>query len=229
MSALSKFETPEPAEDQLIARIADILRRKMERDYPPGATRRDAHPKHVALVRAVFTVEPDLPPELRVGLFASACSYDAWVRLSNANGEPQSDAIADVRGCAIKVLGVEGAPIAESDEPATQDFLMVNMPAMPLGTVKLFHDAIYYSIESTMLLFVAKMLLTGRGATLKMLQRVKVHPTSPVDIRYWSTTPYLFGPERAAKYSVVPIAAAQHPACDADRHLPQRQLAATPR
>jgi hypothetical protein len=106
---------------------------------------------------------------------------------------------------------------------------MVNMPARPLGTVKLFHDAIYYSIESTMLLFVAKMLLTGRGATLKMLQRVKVHPTSPVDIRYWSTTPYLFGPERAAKYSVVPIAAAQHPACDADRHLPQRQLAATPR
>jgi hypothetical protein len=204
MSALSKFETPEPAEDQLIARIADILQRKMERDYPPGATRRDAHAKHVALVRAVFTVEPDLPPELRVGLFGSARSYDAWVRLSNANGEPQSDAIADVRGCAIKVLGVAGARIAESDAPAVQDFLMVSMPTMPLGTVKLFHDAIHYSIESTMLLFVAKMLLTGRTATLKAMRRVKLHPTSPVDIRYWSTTPYLFGPQQAAKYSVVP-------------------------
>ena len=204
MSTLTPFETREANEDALAQRIADILRRKMERDYPAGATKRDAHPKQVGVLRATFSVEPNLPQNLRVGVFAEARSYDAWVRLSNANGTPQSDAVKDVRGCAIKLLNVAGERIPESDEPTTQDFLMVSMPTMPLGTVKLFHDAIYYSIERTALLFVAKMLVTGQSKVLKGLERSKFNPTSPLDIRYWSTTPYRFGTDRVVKYSLVP-------------------------
>ena len=98
----------------------------------------------------------------------------------------------------------EGERIAESDEPTTQDFLMVSMPTMPLGNVSLFHDAIYYSIESIMLVFLAKMVLKGKVAMLAALAKAKARPTSPVDIRYWSTTPYLLGNGQAVKYSVVP-------------------------
>jgi hypothetical protein len=176
----------------------------MERDYPAGGTRRDAHPKHTGLLRARFTVEAELPPALRVGVFAAAASYDAWVRLSNASGTPQSDAIRDVRGCAIKLLKVGGTPIAENDEPGNQDFLLVSIPTMPLGTVKLFHDAIYYSIERSRLQLIVKMLLTGNGRVLKALDGARTHPTSPLDIRYWSTTPYLLGAEQVVKYSLVP-------------------------
>jgi hypothetical protein len=204
MNALTSYEAPEADEEDLTRKITDILRRKMERDHPAGATKRDAHPKHVALVSAKFIVEPELPANLAVGVFATPKTYDAWVRLSNANGEPRSDAVKDIRGCAVKLLDVEGARIPESDEATTQDFLMVSMPTMPLGNVTLFHDAIYYSIESSRLLFLAKMVLNGKFGMLATLSGAKTHPTSPVDIRYWSTTPYLLGSDQVVKYSVVP-------------------------
>jgi hypothetical protein len=207
VSLLTPFETLEPDEEKHVAHIIEIMRRKQEKDYAPGSTRRDAHSKHTGLLQACFTVEADLPLALRVGLFAEPRSFDAWVRFSNSNGTPQSDAVKDLRGCAIKVRDVPGPRIPESDEPTTQDFVLMSIPTMPLGTVKLFHDVIYLSTEWSPLLFVAKMLLTGHRHLLKELQAGHVNPTSPADIRYWSTTPYLFGTERAAKYSLVPTSA----------------------
>lgn len=201
---IPKFETREPNEDALTASLIDILRRKMARDYQAGATKRDAHPKHLGLLKATFTIEPQLPAELSVGLFSKAGTYDAWVRSSNASGTPQSDAIKDIRGFAIKLLDVPGDKIPESDEPRTQDFLMISHPLMPVGTIQLFHDLVYYSIEKTPLHFLAKMLLTRRFDVLKGLVVARLQPTSPLDIRYWSTTPYLFGADRAVKFSVIP-------------------------
>ena len=230
MSPLTPFETPEADEAKHVEHIIQVMRRKLEKDYAAGATRRDAHPKHTALLRATFSVDEALPPELRVGVFAQPRRFDAWVRFSNASGTSQSDAVADLRGCAIKLLDVPGPRIPESDEPGTQDFLMVNIPTMPLGTVALFHDAIWLGTEWSILLFAAKMLLTGRGETLKALQRAKIHPSSPADIRYWSTTPYMFGSQHAAKYSLVPTSPqkASLPATLTDRYLSdtlQQQLA----
>jgi hypothetical protein len=218
---LTPFETPEADEEKNVGHIIEVMRRKLEKDYAPGSTRRDAHPKHTGVLQASFSVEGDLPPALRVGVFAEARSYDAWVRFSNASGSPQSDAVKDLRGCAIKLREVPGQRIAESDEPTTQDFLMVNIPTMPLGTVKLFHDAIHLGTEWSLLLFAAKMLLTGNAHVLKALQAAKTNPTSPADIRYWSTTPYLYGAGQAAKYSLVPTSSfkSRLPASLSDRYL----------
>jgi hypothetical protein len=209
MSPRTPFETPEADEESNVTHIIEVMRRKQEKDYAPGSTRRDAHPKHTAVLQASFTIEADLPSGLRVGLFAQPRSFEAWVRFSNASGTPQSDAITDLRGCAIKLRDVPGERIAESDEPTTQDFLLVNMPTMPLGTVKLFHDAIYLGTEWSPLLFAAKMLLTGNARILKALQAAKTNPSSPADLRYWSTTPYLFGVGQAAKFSLVPTSTYQ--------------------
>jgi hypothetical protein len=191
-------------EERLAASIERLMREKLERDYAPGATRRDAHPKHLGLLKGVFAVEPALPPELRVGLFAEPRVYEAWVRSSSASGKPQSDAIADLRGLAIKLLDVGGQKIPESDQPQTQDFVLLSVPSMPLGTVKLFHDAIYFSTKWSLALFAAKMLLTGQARVLKELAAAKQHQASPLEIRYWSTTPYAFGSDRAVKYSLLP-------------------------
>jgi hypothetical protein len=201
----ARIEDPrEPQEDELVARIEKVMRRKLEKDYAPAETRRDAHPKHTALLEATFAVPPGLPAELRVGLFSEARSYKAWVRTSNASGRPQSDAVADYRGFAIKVLDVPGEKIAESDEPRSQDFVLLSHPRMPLGTVRLFHDAIVLSTRYSPLVFLAKMLLTGQGQVVKDLEAGKLLPSSPLEIRYWSTTPYRFGPDRAVKYSLIP-------------------------
>src|SRR4051812_30799361 len=210
MSA-TEAEQREPNEDALITRIETTMRRKLERDYAPPVTRRDAHPKHTGLLQATFTVAADLPAALRVGLFAEPRTYQAWIRTSNASAKPQSDAVKDVRGLAIKLLDVPGEKIPESDEPRSQDFVLLSTPAMPLGTVRLFHDAIYYGSEWSPLVFAAKMVLTGKGSVLKELEAIKVLPSSPLEIRYWSTVPYQLGPDQAVKYSLLPTSPATTP------------------
>ena len=197
-------ESREPHEDALVAEIAAVMRQKLESDYAPASTKRDAHPKHSGLLEGHFTVEAGLPPELQVGVFAQPRRYQAWIRTSSASGTIQSDAVPDVRGFAIKLLDVPGEKVPESDEPATQDFVLLSMSHMPLGTVRLFRDAIVLSTRWSPLLFVAKMLLTGRRRMLEALKAAKIRPTSPLDIRYWSTTPYRFGPDRVVKYSLLP-------------------------
>jgi hypothetical protein len=132
------------------------------------------------------------------------------VRTSNASGKPQPDSAADFRGFAIKVLDVGGEKIPESDEPGSQDFVLLSNPSMPLGTVKLFHDAIVLGSVSP-LLFLGKMLLTGQGEVLKGLNAGKILPSSPLEIRYWSTTPYRFGNDRAVKYSLIPTSGVSTP------------------
>ena len=193
----------EPDEERLITSIERLMRDKLEKDYPPEGTRRDAHPKHTGLLEATFAVEANLPAELRIGLFAEPRTYQAWIRTSSASARPQSDAIGDVRGFAIKLRGVDGEKIPESDEPQTQDFVLLSMPRMPLGTVKLFEDAIYYSTKRSIALFALKMLLTGQSRVIKGLKEGRQHPASPLEIRYWSTTPYRFG-DRIVKYSLLP-------------------------
>jgi len=210
----------EPDEERLTAEIERLMREKLEADYAPAETRRDAHPRHLGLLAGTFTVASDLPPELRVGLFAQPRSYEAWVRSSSASGKPQSDAVADLRGLAIKLRGVDGEKIPESDEPHTQDFVLLSVPAMPLGTVKLFRDAIYFGIKRSLKWFALKMLLTGQVRVLKGLKEARQHQSSPLEIRYWSTTPYRFG-DRVAKYSLIPTSGAPTalPAVLTDRYL----------
>lgn len=207
MTELTPFETLEAGEDDNIRRIIEVLRRQQVKAHKPGRTLRDAHTKRIALVEAEFTVEAGLPESLRVGLFAEPRRYDAWVRFSSASEKPRSDAIEDVRGAAIKLRDVPGQRIPESDEPTTQDFLMISAPTMPLGTVRMFRIAVALINQYSPILFAILLLVTGRLGVLKALKAMNIKPTSPADIRYWSTTPYLFGPDRAAKYSIVPTSA----------------------
>lgn len=199
---LTSLETREADEAAMTTEMIDILRRKMARDYDAGQTRRDAHPKTTGLLRGRFEVEADLPQHLRVGLFAKTQTYDCWIRTSNSSGKPQSDAIGDARGIAIKLMAPGGK---RKDETSLgQDFVLLSTPVMPLGTIALFRDAVYYTIESSPLLFTAKCVLGGHTRALLGLVALRIRPTSPLDIQYWSTTPYRFGKGRAVKYSLIP-------------------------
>ncbi|HAI56133.1 MAG TPA: catalase, partial [Acinetobacter nosocomialis] len=66
------------------------------------------------------------PNQLAKGIFVPDKSYQAWIRFSNAsNDASQADIEKDARGIAIKVLGVPGQKILESEKEATtQDFIM---------------------------------------------------------------------------------------------------------
>ncbi|AUX40400.1 hypothetical protein SOCE26_018010 [Sorangium cellulosum] len=157
--------------------------------------RRQSHAKAHGLVQAELTVEPGLPAELAVGLFAAPGTYKAWVRYSSSSGTPQADAKADVRGMAVNVLGVEGHKALGKHAPDEQDFLMVNGKGFLVATASdyvEFTQAIA-STGSPAQFFLgfprAARLRGARNLAAMVLQRVR----NPLAIQYWSTVPYRFG------------------------------------
>ncbi|NDI35311.1 catalase family protein [Chengkuizengella sediminis] len=199
----TKFESIPADEASVIQSMQALLQGKMEKSYEKGNTKRDAHPKHLALLKAEFEISSNLPEELKVGLFQKEKTYSAWVRISNASGTPQPDKKKDFRGFAIKLVDVDGEKYLK-EEKQTQDFVLMSHPTMPLGTAKLFHDAVYYAIKWNPLVLLLNFMLTGKGHIIKELNKGKKNHTSPLDIRYWSTTPYLFGENNVVKYSIIP-------------------------
>jgi len=209
---ITKFENVPVDEERLINDMKIILQEKMSKDYPTGLTKRDAHPKTLACLQAQFIVEPNMPSELKKGIFKFSQTYPAWIRISSASGNIQSDKAKDMRGFAIKIIGVKGERFqTQNNEKETQDFVLLSYPSMPLGTVKLFHDAVYYSIKLSPLVFLARLVVSGDFHIINELRKARQNQTSPMDIRYWSTTPYLYGTNRIVKYSLVPTSRIKSP------------------
>jgi len=207
-AGITKFENVPADEERLIKDMEIILREKMSGDYPAGLIKRDAHPNTLACLQAQFIVEPNIPAQLKRGIFEFPRTYPAWVRISSANGKIQSDKAKDLRGFAIKIMGVKGERFqTQNNEKQTQDFVLLSYPIMPLGTVKLFHDAVYYSIKYSPLVFLAHLAVSGDFHIINELRKTRQNQTSPLDIRYWSTTPYLCGTQHVVKYSLVPTSA----------------------
>lgn len=187
---------------QLIA----LLQQQMRHDYPNGHMLRDAHPKAHGCVRAEFVVEPDLPPALRVGVFAQPRRYQAWVRFSNASGKVQADGVRDLRGVAIKLLDVAGEPLLRDLQgAANQDFLLISHPVLPVGTVADFLHLAQAVVNGSPAWFFLNPFDSHLRALKELLLASRVHE-NPLDIRYWSTTPYQFG-DQVAKYSLRPLPA----------------------
>lgn len=198
--------TQEVAEPDEAANIAEIQRRSIERlqrQFPEGKrpVLRDAHPKAHGLVSAEFIVLDGLPEELRHGVFANPGTYQALIRFSAGNVEVQEDTIPQAAGMAIKLLGVEGEKLLQREQNAkTQDFVMINAPVFFVSNLKEYvgvHEALdagrlleFFQARPRLLEAIAIV----RGQTLN----------NPVQVRYWSMTPYLLG-ERAVKFSATPL------------------------
>jgi hypothetical protein len=121
-----------PDEEARFGRLAEQLRELQRRQSRRSGAGRALHRKEHVGVEASFEVLGDLPAPARQGLFARPGRYRAYVRFSNGAGARQSDRKGDVRGAAIKLLGVEGKKIIPGLEAApTQDFLLIQSPAVP--------------------------------------------------------------------------------------------------
>ncbi|MFC7298763.1 catalase family protein [Herminiimonas aquatilis] len=181
--------------------LAARLQAKIIRDNPTGIMRRDAHPKMHGLVTAEFIIEPDLPADLRIGIFAEARSYQAWIRFSNQDGTIQPDTSRDIRGMAIKLMGVAGDKLLEAERDAqTQDFIVITTNVFVTKDVAEFDGLIKAMTGSTW----AKIsyFATHLRVIWNLIKSLKKF-ANPLQTRYWSTTPYLFG-ETAVKYSAIP-------------------------
>ncbi|MGO9923784.1 MAG: catalase family protein, partial [Isosphaeraceae bacterium] len=232
-------------EDDAISQVVRASEQVLEKDEKP-VVKRDQHPKHHGCVRAEFIIEPDLPQDLRVGLFAEPKTYQSWIRLSN--GSQRDDREADAHGMAIKLVGVAGPKVLEGHEQeTTQDFVMIDNPVFFLRNAidyGVFVDAMLKakakqpSALYSSLFFLPKKLRELSTPALsffvprrlaefgKLLKFVSKRIDDPLTTRYWSTTPYLFGPGKAMKFSAKPAAEAGKPPADGSADYLREAMAA---
>jgi hypothetical protein len=188
--------------------LRDIQRRRAEKS---GKALRALHAKGNAGLEAELTVLPDLPEHARVGLFAAPASYRAYVRLSNGAGLIQDDKKPDVRGIAVKIVGVPGKKIIPGLEDAlTQDFLLIKSAATPFRDADEF-VAVVRATERPALALPRLFASLGVGRTFSLLRQLARGLGEPVaslaTTRYYSALPIKYGPY-AVHYALAPQASA---------------------
>ncbi|MGE0215999.1 catalase family protein [Mycolicibacterium sp.] len=172
------------AEDALIEKMVNDLRKNNEHQYAKSKTEpalqrhgkphaiRDAHAKSCGILRGELTVNPDLPAELRQGMFAEpGKTYPVIARISTTSGAIRSDQVRGVRGLALKVIGVTGGRVDARFPEPNQDFVFVTEPTF------LFKDAADYAAAgmrtAKLLARLPDRLIIGVNTLLRGLRRLR--------------------------------------------------------
>jgi Catalase len=199
-----------------------------------GHLRRGQHAKATGCVTAEFRIADDVPSDLRHGIFRQpGRSFSAIVRFSNSQGTFEKDGTGTARGLAIKLLDVVGTRAVAGDGDSTQDFLMVDHPVFPFPDPKAYVE----TISRKDIPLIGSILATVHLALLepnelKIVKDIRAkHVASPLEIKYWSGTPFWLGPAtgeggHAVKYSAVSrqanrTAPPDHPEALPDDYLTQ--------
>jgi catalase len=126
-------ETIPADEDERFRGYADeIAAIQKARAAATGRAERVAHRKqHLGAVGELSVTAAEAA---RVGVFAEAGKrWPVYVRFSNGSGIHENDKAPDARGFAVKLVGVPGKKlILGLENEVTQDFLLINTPALPV-------------------------------------------------------------------------------------------------
>jgi hypothetical protein len=204
-------ESVDPGEHARYEEYGRIITAMQRRHAEDGHVNRGLHAKQHVGARATVTVLPDLPAHARVGIFATPGTYDAWVRFSNGAPTRAADHRPDVRGFAVKVLGVPGEKlIAGQKDATTQDFSMIQAPTVGFGNSERF---MYFTAGAERPLTLLPRVFVKFGfrdafTILREFARVtRRRVPSLASLRYWSAVPIRFG-DYAVKYTAIPTAPA---------------------
>lgn len=200
-------EKIQPNEELLAQNIAQVIEKSIREQYTAGNALRDAHPKAHGCVRADFHVSKNIPTQFAKGMFIPDRSYQAWIRFSNAsNDASNADIKKDARGIAIKILGVSGQKILESERQATtQDFIMINHPVFFANDAKRYLSFMNDVNSHNMVRKLHIPFALGFKGTINALGARNSQIANPLYARYWSMVPYQLGlgnDRKAVKYSV---------------------------
>lgn len=201
-------EYPPPDEQIHIDSLIEQLRNKMGRDYAASRTLRDAHPKMHGCVRAEFLIEANLPPELGIGVFKAPRTFPAWIRFSNQSNTVAPDWDKDIRGVAIKLMGVDGEKLLEHEtQEKTQDFILISDNRFVTKDVAQF-DGLVKGLTSGFLSLIW-FFLTHLRVARNLIFSLRRH-ANPLEIQYFSVAPYRLG-AKAVKYTLRPSGAVKSP------------------
>jgi hypothetical protein len=185
------------------AELAEIQRQRAAKG---GPVKRALHLKPHTGVVAELVV--NAPEAARVGVFATPGQrYPVYVRFSNGAGVGQPDKAPDVRGFALKLVGVPGPKIISGlEQEQTQDFLFINDPAIP------FRDPVEFmafvrAAKGGPALMVPKLFAgVGLGRGFSILKRALSSPKvlSFATHAFHTAGPISFG-SSAAKLGLFPV------------------------
>ena len=200
-----------PGEDKIFKEMIKLTIGMME-ESQNGCPLRVQHAKANACVTANFEIASDIPADLQYGVFSQPDRvFEAMVRFSTAQGTIQPDNEPTARGLAIKLLDVEGQRTMDGDTDQSQDFLFVDHPVFPFPDPKEYRDVIKHkSVPLIGDLLALTHLLLFEHDQLKIINEIrKKTVASPLNITYWSGSPYWLGDAagttgQAVKYSAVP-------------------------
>ena len=183
----------------LAARFQSVMRSTKFHDKE--TLHRPVFGKSHGCVKADFVVNPELPKQLRIGVFAHK-SFPAWIRFANDGGlGPDSRPAA--RGMAIKLVGVPGKKLLAGEERAlTQDFIMQNHPVFFVDDALGFHEFIEAGFSKDP--NAQKLFDANNPETVRILAAMDRNKLSdPLDGQYWSPLPSRLGPH-AVKFMAKP-------------------------
>lgn len=199
-------EQPAADEAQQLQKLADAMgamQTTMSARFGKG---RALHRKGRGILKARFEVLADTPAWTRQGVFASAGSHEAVIRLSNASAFVQKDATGDIRGLAIKILGITG-PGALGSPTTSQDFLLINQDAFGIKDARDFINIALAAGRGPAALighFIKTHGFFGCLSELKRLGAVMGKPFAGfLDERFSTAVPVACGPY-AARLRLVP-------------------------
>ncbi len=172
-----------------------------------GKVERALHVKqHVGAVGELLVKAPETA---RSGVFAmSGKSWPVYARFSNGSSRHQPDKAPDVRGLALKLVGVPGQKLIKGLEAElTQDFLFIDTEVLPFRTPEEFMTFVRAAKAGPAKLLPGLISGFGFGRALGIIwgsiagQKVKSFATH----MFHTGAPLAFG-KRAVKLSLAPVA-----------------------
>jgi len=159
--------------------------------------RRAAFLKAHGSAYGTFRMRPNLPSELRVGVFTHE-SFPAWVRFSGDTLPGLLDTNATC-GVGIKLFNVPGRKLLEPDA-LTQDFVLQNIDVFFVDNAQEMYNFTY----AGMALRDYDAYIKDHPTTKAILNRMKTTAEDVARVAYWSCVPSKLGTPQFAKYKLIP-------------------------
>lgn len=210
-------------EDATVAEILEVFGRLRAFTFEKHRHAiRDAHAKSHGILRGTIAVLGDLPEPFAQGVFREPREYPVIARYSTAPGDILPDGVAGFRGLSLKLLDVPGPKLARGfEEAVTQDFLFINIPAIPTGDVaeylramqrmeKIAHAPEGVQEAITTVTRIGGAVLRKVGVTDMGVIGQGMAQSHILGETFFTSAPLRHG-DYIARLSAVPVAAAQRP------------------
>ena len=199
-------EKPLPDEEALIQAITDKMNRFLQREYQETGriAERAGNTKTYGLVKARFEIHNTLPKGYRVGLFRETHSYPAYVRFAGPGPRVTPDIDNNgILSMGVKLMEVPGNKLM-ADETNTLDWLGISCPTFTTPDIRA-NSVLQKEIgRGTPAWYFLNPLDPHWLDAIMQGLYARAH-ANPLELRYFSCVPYLWGRRKAMKFAFTPL------------------------